>query len=337
MDKRERLRWIDFIKGIAILSVVYLHVFNGYSIQKNMANFYILKYITSFHMALFFSCSGYFFVYDKKNYTTRIKKKFKQLMIPYFIWGIIIGFFLENIRIIIRNYKIHLSSLLLKIVTLRESYLACWFLSALFGVYLLEYFLTYINSKIKLNNKVLLFIEHSILLVIGYLLSLNFIGQYLQISIIFISSFFFYIGYMYKNREITFGFKSGILFILIGLCLAIINQKVTYSSLSFANPVISLCSAICSIIGIFIFCEQMYKCNFFQENWLSDTVEYFGKNSIIILILHPIGLYGIRIVEKVFNMEIHTFPGISAFVIVSLFCAIVIKILPKKFLKYFGK
>lgn len=45
---------LDALKGFAILTVVYLHVHNGYKYEK-MFDGEIVKWITSFHMALFFA------------------------------------------------------------------------------------------------------------------------------------------------------------------------------------------------------------------------------------------------------------------------------------------
>ena len=74
MDKKtNRLLWVDIFKGILIILMVLGH-------SKNSA----LYYIYTFHMAAFFFISGYTTDYDKYTLYEYIKRKFKQLIIPFF-------------------------------------------------------------------------------------------------------------------------------------------------------------------------------------------------------------------------------------------------------------
>ena len=70
---------------------------------------------------------------------------------------------------------------------------------------------------------------------------------------------------------------------------------------------------------------------------LKQGLEFFGQNSIIILLTHLIFLYGIRILEMILGMEIHTFPTIASFAILVLAECIVIRLFPQKLLWLFGK
>lgn len=54
--KKQRIEYIDVLKGIGILSVVLLHTYSGYEISGKPIE-YVLKYFTSFHMAF---CQGFF-------------------------------------------------------------------------------------------------------------------------------------------------------------------------------------------------------------------------------------------------------------------------------------
>ena len=66
---------LDIMKGIGILLVVFAHVYHNSGI------------IYQFHMPLFFILSGAAMTYSSLGYS--FKKKFKTLLIPYFVFSII--------------------------------------------------------------------------------------------------------------------------------------------------------------------------------------------------------------------------------------------------------
>ena len=114
---------LDILRGLGIFLMVFDHVGWGNIVHT---------YIQSFHMPLFFVCSGYFFKYEVKSYKKKITGKCKALLIPYIIWGILIGVLLVSIRAIVKGSSVDWGTLFWKIITLRQSFLACWFLKVLF-------------------------------------------------------------------------------------------------------------------------------------------------------------------------------------------------------------
>jgi len=76
-----RINWIDWAKVIAISLVVFGHI-------PMISGNFPQKYITNFHMPLFFLISGYL---TKKEYlnTNTIKKYWHTLIIPYILYNII--------------------------------------------------------------------------------------------------------------------------------------------------------------------------------------------------------------------------------------------------------
>lgn len=86
-----RLKWIDYLRGIAIILVVYRHVLIG--IER--ANIYLPDILVkgniifySFRMPLFFILSGIFIhkTVQKRSLGNIISIKFENLLYPYFIW-----------------------------------------------------------------------------------------------------------------------------------------------------------------------------------------------------------------------------------------------------------
>lgn len=74
---KERLKYLDITKGIAILLMVWGHRVVTYSADD-------VRLIFSFHMPLFFIISGYFL--NRETPTELfIKKKARQLLSPYYL------------------------------------------------------------------------------------------------------------------------------------------------------------------------------------------------------------------------------------------------------------
>lgn len=73
---RQRLSWLDVLKGIGIIFVVIGHIY---------FNRVVYDWLYSFHMARFFFAAGW--VYKEKPIVTDIKRRIKTIVIPYFSFG----------------------------------------------------------------------------------------------------------------------------------------------------------------------------------------------------------------------------------------------------------
>lgn len=89
--RKSRLHWVDYLKGIAIILVVYRHSLLG--IQRSgvptpvyLENANLVFY--SFRMPLFFMLSGIFASLSlrKRSVQQYVASKFETLIYPYFIW-----------------------------------------------------------------------------------------------------------------------------------------------------------------------------------------------------------------------------------------------------------
>jgi fucose 4-O-acetylase-like acetyltransferase len=92
--EKSRLAWVDYLRGIAILLVVYRHVLLGLqrgnmAIPEYLVNANMIFY--SFRMPLFFILSGIFIggTLARKPLGKVIYSKFENLLYPYFIWTFI--------------------------------------------------------------------------------------------------------------------------------------------------------------------------------------------------------------------------------------------------------
>ena len=79
----QRLQFIDIAKGLGIMLVLFGHLLPNHSVVKAI--------IYSFHMPLFFITAGY--VLSNRPFSSIIKKRFRSVIIPYLVFGLIYGSF----------------------------------------------------------------------------------------------------------------------------------------------------------------------------------------------------------------------------------------------------
>ena len=126
--KYTRLRYLDIVKGISILSITFIHYEDG------LLNDYANCYISMFMIAMFYFVAGWIDAMNERNLTLKefCLKRWQQLGKPYLYWTIIILAF-DSVLYAIGYYdtyfmarEIYKSVILRGIGTL-------WFLPALFG------------------------------------------------------------------------------------------------------------------------------------------------------------------------------------------------------------
>ena len=92
-----RIRYIDSIKGFAVICVIIGHVANGYMGYRGVSQVYydIYNAVYAFHMPLFFAVSGFLFgrVYlpDGQIKRDKIKAQIINLIFIYYFYSILLG------------------------------------------------------------------------------------------------------------------------------------------------------------------------------------------------------------------------------------------------------
>lgn len=159
-----RIKAFDVLKFFAIFLVLW-----GHSIQDFLSsNYYdepVYRIIYSFHMPLFMMISGYFsFSSMSLLPLVFLKKKFVQLVLPAFSWGMVLGIigFLSKTHFFTLTpslWIIHLQETIIEIVSgFYESY-PFWFLKSCFVCYLLAYCGIHLRLKKYLWICITLFIS----------------------------------------------------------------------------------------------------------------------------------------------------------------------------------
>lgn len=183
---REREKWVDAVKGMAIYLVILGHYIQ-YATSKdyNFASNCIFQIIYSFHMPLFMMMSGYLFGYSMNKYSIKdgIVAKIRGVLIPCIVWGII-TYLIE--LVMYAKQKIGVLPII------NYAYNSNWFLWAVFFTSVLVYFSVFIFKKKEIA--------------FAFLLILNFIipdtTQYFHIYSVRRLLLFFLAGVVINNKQI---------------------------------------------------------------------------------------------------------------------------------------
>ncbi len=180
-----RLKWVDYVKGIAIVLVVYRHVLigierSGINIPSYMVTANMIFY--SFRMPLFFILSGLFInaSLQKKTFKELFSIKLETLIYPYFIWV----FLQVTTQIIFTDFTNSSRGLIdyTYIFYLPRELDQFWYLPALFNVTLVYAFI-----KSKLNPPVFFQIVFGLALYFTspYLRDISIISDWMEFYVFF--------------------------------------------------------------------------------------------------------------------------------------------------------
>lgn len=277
MNKR-----ITTLRGIAIIIIVFGHSIILYSSKWNLYtidDYYpildkIKDVINTFQLELFFWLSGFLFYKSlEKSFKIVVCRKFKRIMIPYFIIAFI---YMDPIKIFLStpgfiDIKQIITSICGQLILSGYSLGHLWFLPTLFFIFVLSYIL---SKRIKENpvNVTLLFIA-LIICNIGSSLLPN----YLQINNIMRYIIYFYMGYLsFRILECNKKIDRHRIFLIISMTLLILC-RVFISSIH--------------IIFIFVSFLSLYVLLPNLPNRINTFLQVISENSFGIYLLHSPLIY----------------------------------------------
>jgi fucose 4-O-acetylase-like acetyltransferase len=296
--KEKRLEWGDYLRGLAILLVIYRHVLIGLQrshmfVPQGLIDANMIFY--SFRMPLFFILSGIFI--SKSLAKHSVKKlagiKFELLIYPYLIWTII----QITLQILLSNFTnsdrtwIDYSYIFYQPRSLDQF----WYLPALFNTTMI-----YVLLKTKLN------VKPGAQLLIGIVL--YFLSPYFQeVSMIsdWMSFYFFFAigdaisGFILKDSTQDF-FKNPYALLLV-IPIFILSQQY-YFQHNFSNFAIAERATLSShdyvrhirdqidfLFVAFTGCLAMYILAFQLQNWKKlRFLRIIGYHSLYIYVMHVI-------------------------------------------------
>lgn len=276
----KRKKCLDYAKGLGIILVIFAHC-----IQYFQTMGAVNKFVCSFHVPIFFVAAGFlaWVTGEKKNtFGNTAKKRAKALLIPYVIYSLfntILKFsilFLKH-SITEEQIKEEITALLI------TGNGTVWFLLTLFAV---ELVFTLLRGYVK---KVFPFLM-VICLVLPYLLYPIWCNPIGIAVLRIISGFGFYLfGYFLcdkiesysKNVDTVF-----VIFLVLGLAsYGIWGSNYSFFEGSFGKPTLSVVTGVLLSSAVVLGCICLE--NHFGDRSAMHILEYYGKNSLIVMLIHP--------------------------------------------------
>lgn len=294
--KNKRIEWIDIYKAILIFSVVLGHC--------NSSK--LIPYIYAFHMAAFFFISGYTSDYKKYNLIEYIKRKFKMLMVPFFVINIGV-YMLQYVMSICGIYKYFYTEPFSfdSIIDLFRYFWtpdlggATWFLVVLFLASItVKVIYDIIFDNKKMSNKLLIkqLVISLMLLISGYYLFYSKADTTLNyfIDLIPMSTFFVYFGYFVKNYKLNLSKLEKIVGYVAAILIYVWYTTFDYTHIEwpvrcFPNIIIMIIVSLSGIIVLYLLTKVFLKVTKklkISTKWL----EYVGQHSLAILAFHFLAL-----------------------------------------------
>lgn len=267
---KNRIQWIDTVKGFGIILVVYGH------------NFPLLEnYIYTFHMPLFFLIAGLF--HPNKITNTIIKKRAQQILIPYFLWSTLLFVFWFSLGRHFGESKAMNLSVCKNILGILYAQgdieymnwgIPMWFLPAIFLSFLI------FGSVLKLKQKVHQIIFTVILIIIGFLIprftDFHFVWS---LDVVLVSLVFYAIGYYFKafilSDKMQYQKPLLLFFFIVHLFISIFfENKVDMYRSNYGNEFLFILNGITAVCFWILFFKTTKKIS---------ILSFFGKHTIPVL------------------------------------------------------
>lgn len=278
-----RIEWIDLIRGISILLMVYAHL----AIDKRVRTI-----IFSFHMPIFFVLSGYLFKYKKFN--VFIKSKVHSLIVPYLLTSLFsiiismwkVGFYnkfhLTNVlnmgfeRAVATLLGISFSSTIFKNVF---SVGPIWFILALFWSNIIFWIINKITKKEYIR-----FIGIFVISCVGVYVGkkIAFLPHSFDVSLASVG--FIYSGFLLKRYDLLEKISKPVPIVLL---ITIWLFGIWFGGIELAtrNYPLGIISILASISGSIVIMCIFRQCAT-SQHLVYKALQTLGKYSLIVLCIH---------------------------------------------------
>lgn len=338
--QKTRLEWIDILKFLGILAIVW-----GHTLSDGLVH----HYLYSFHVPLFFFATGLYFTPPKDSFGRFTCKKIFSILVPYALFAIIsILLFSVLGRFATSSLETDVSGSSLPVAFFEMLMGICrsnrplWFLPCLFVFYLLCFWIFRFTAKqtIRMQRMTMFF-------VIVISVSLCFFNENVfQINRLFwkadVALFmlaFFAFAFLVKP---LFGtqIKTGIsllvaLFLLfLGGTAAFLNTNIIYLGNHYGNVLFFYMSAFCTIMGLCFISIAVARC---KCSFVSKVGVYVGQRTLPILLMHK---FPILFFQVIFPWTRQPLRENDAFVgllvaIISIVACLVVDIFLRRFFPVF--
>lgn len=278
----ERKKYLDYAKGLGILLIMLAHSIQYFQTMGPINNF-----VCSFHVPIFFVAAGFLaWVTKHRNDSVHavIRKRAATLLVPYVIYSI----FNSALKFIVLLVKHSITPDAIKdelVALIITGNGTVWFLLTLFLVEILF-------TTIKKYKKSVLAVLAVLCLVLPYLIYPIFKNPIGIVIIRVIAGLGFYLlGFVLCNKvEYYSKNKKVILFIILMICGMVsyfsVGSNYSFFDGKFSGPIRSLCTGVLLSTALVIGCICIE--NYLFNSKVASALEYFGKNSLVVMLIHPI-------------------------------------------------
>lgn len=280
-----RLAYIDQLKGFAMLLVVMGHVI-GFCAHSH--DDILTLIITTIQMPLFFMLNG-LVISSIINGGGYLLKKFRQVMVPFFLWGILMSLYRD------RSYTDYLSDYFC---------LGYWYLPVLFGFFIIYFFAYYINRLIDRNLitkrskriDILVSIILYVVLYFGLRFMTRFIPETMRVYIHYSQIIeyypFFFIGALIKLYNLSYCLNKHsskvITMMIIGLipCFIMLHES-QYNGFGDWYVLVFIRAYFCVVIYMmFMIGSATVKSNYWIGGKTLSMLGKIGRHTLAIYMIH---------------------------------------------------
>jgi len=285
--REDRMEWIDYAKGLAIILVAFRHTLagiNGSGIDVPDFLYQIQEFVLNFRMPVFFMISGVFLerAMRKTTPTTLIKQKSGKLLYPYLLWAVVfitIQILFSTYINTVRTYRDYAF-----ILTQPRKINHMWYLLALFNANLLFILV----SPYLLKNKK----THIVFAIILHLLAYV-VKDYSILSDLLYHYIFLMLGAMFSEKLFAQqNMSKDNLWQLLAIIPVFIAGQLTWLKMSpgsfYIQPLL-LVIILVACFFFYMFCRVLYAYNIFRG------LSFIGKYSLYIYILHFLVISAFRV------------------------------------------
>lgn len=302
---KTRYYWVDNIKFAACTLVVLGHFYTSMIQSKilpdNSAYNFLIQTVYTFHVPLFFICSGFLYqksnkVHNLKSWSHNVADKLLNLGVPYFTFSIITFLFKTIFSDYVNNQEENiLNSLFINPIS------PYWYLYVLFFLFLL---VPCVNSKKQAN--ILLAVAFSAKIINIILYDSNFEMPYIfSLTSRFI---WFAIGIWLAVYEIDFKTKKNKIIMVVSFITAIAISAVFYYEYNSLE-------SIKTVIGILFITAIVILSQTTDNKFINKLSFKFSEYFMPVYLMHTIFSAGIRAILfklGITNAVVHIIFGIIA-------------------------
>ena len=333
-DPSGRIEFLDVMKGIGILLLLLSHSISGDSLIKT--------WIFSFHMPLFFWCTGYLIAI--KNPSGKelqgklgriLAKKALAILVPYVVFSFLIILYQVLLQLL-HSHTFDLAAFIDKLMRIIQlmGMESLWFLPCLLLAELLFFVLHAYFPRLVLGAACLACVVLNF--VFNNTLPTGILGVLIRSTTGFVFVCFGYLSYILskmqaRNKKLTI-FSSpwtSLLLMILGAIISLINGFAAIGSYDFGFVPFFYISAFLTLEGLCGLCKVAPKL---------QIIPFFGKNSIVVLCTNNIIIEILRLLDSKLGGNFFLFHGMVGTFLFAILLALIefpIIVIGMKYFKYF--